>query len=137
MRHINARRAYLRKVPMLAGCTDRELDRIGRLAEQIDVRAGEVLTREGRAGHEFYVIVRGQAEVTRDGETLALLGPGDHFGELAALVPHRRTATVRMITDGEVLEVSQREFDTLVADSPQLSRKLLITLATRLQAVSP
>lgn len=135
MRGTNARRTQLRNVPMLAGCTDRELDQIGRLAEQSAVRAGEVLVQEGNRGHEFYVLVDGKAEVTVGGHTVAMLGPGDHFGELAALDPEPRTATVRMTTDGEVLEVCQREFYTLLQDSPTLSRKLLLALARRLHEV--
>ena len=132
MRHKDQRIAHLRSVPMFQTCTDKELLQIGRLAEQIDVPAGEVLVREGRLGHEFYVVVAGKAEVSRDGRVLAVLGPDDYFGELALLDPHPRTATVTMVEAGEVLEISQREFWSLLRDVPALPLKLLQGMARRL-----
>lgn len=132
MRHKDQRIAHLRSVAMFQTCTDKELLEIGRLAEQVDVRAGEVLVREGRLGHEFYVVVAGKAEVVRDGRTVAILGPGDCFGELALLDPHPRTATVTMVEAGEVLEISQREFWSLLRDVPALPLKLLQGMARRL-----
>jgi len=120
---------------MLAGCSNKELALIARLAEQFPVAAGEVLTEEGARGSEFYVLLSGHAAVTRRGELRAEFGPGAHFGELAVLDPQPRTATVRMTSPGEVLEIRQREFYRLLEDSPALSRQLLIALAGRLHEV--
>ncbi len=131
-RHKDQRIAHLRAVPMFQTCTDKELQLIGRLAEQVDAPAGEVLVREGRLGHEFYVVVAGKAEVVRDGSVVAVLGPGDCFGELALLDPHPRTATVTMVEAGEVLEISQREFWSLLREVPALPLKLLQGMARRL-----
>jgi len=65
---------------------------------------------------------------------VAVLGPGDYFGELALLDPQPRSATTTMLSDGELLEVTQREFWQLVTDVPALARKLLHGLARRLHA---
>lgn len=129
------RNAHLRAVPMFQTCNDKELGRIGKLAEQISAVAGEVVIAEGKTGHEFYVLVSGSANVTRAGKQVATLGPGDFFGELALLDPQPRAATVTMATDGELLEVTQREFWTLVDDIPGLARKLLQGLARRAHAL--
>jgi CRP/FNR family cyclic AMP-dependent transcriptional regulator len=129
------RHATLRAVPMFQTCNDKELGRIGKLAEQLSAAAGEVMTAEGKTGNEFYVLVSGKATVSRAGKQIATLGPGDFFGELALLDPHPRTATVTMATDGELLEVTQREFWTLVDDIPGLARKLLQGLARRMHTM--
>ena len=71
-----------------------DLEVIARQADQVDVPAGEVLAREGDIGHEFFVIEEGTAEVTRNGDVLDRLGPGDFFGEMALVEEDRRTATV-------------------------------------------
>jgi CRP-like cAMP-binding protein len=87
---------------------------------------------EGRRGHEFYVLLDGKAEVIHGGEQVAVLGPGQHFGELALLDPAPRSATVRMATDGEVLEITQHAFFELLEEVPILGRRLLAGLARRL-----
>ena len=132
MRRLKERLAHLRAVPMFQACNDKELGDVARLAEETAVAAGDVLVREGTRGHEFYVIISGKAEVTRNGRTVAVLGPGDYFGELALLDPHTRSATVTMTDAGDVLEISQREFWQLLTDVPVLPRKLLQGLARRL-----
>lgn len=134
MRSKDMRIAHLRSVPMFQTCTDKELLQVARLAEQIDVPAGEVLVREGRLGHEFYVVAAGKAEVAHGDTVVAVLGPGDYFGELALLDPQPRTATVTMVEAGEVLEISQREFWSLLRDVPALPLKLLQGMARRLHA---
>ena len=136
LRNDKDRRAHLRAVPMFSACNDKELGQILRLVEEIDVEAGQALVREGRVGHEFYVVVAGKAEVTQDGRLVAVLGPGDWFGELALLDPHPRAATVTMTEQGSVLEMTQREFWQLLGDVPLLARKLLQGLARRLHETS-
>ncbi len=57
------------------------------LGTGIRIAPGSVLTVEGAKGHEFFVVERGQAGVSRNGQPVAVLGPGDHFGEIALLTP--------------------------------------------------
>lgn len=134
MRNTKERLAHLRAVPMFQVCTDKELMQIAKLGEELAVKTGEAVVVEGKMGHEFYVLVNGKAEVTRSGRSVATLGPGDYFGELALLDPHPRTATVTMLSDGEVIEVSQREFWQLLTDVPALARKLLQGMARRMHS---
>jgi CRP-like cAMP-binding protein len=122
----------LSEVPMFSACTKKELKLIARLGERVAVREGTALVNEGRRGHEFYVLLDGKAEVLRGNSQVAVLGPGEHFGELALLDPAPRSATVRMTTDGEVLEITQPSFYELIEDVPILARRLLAGLARRL-----
>jgi CRP-like cAMP-binding protein len=125
----------LAAVPMFSACTKKELKLVAKLGERVRVKEGTALVNEGRRGHEFYVLLDGKAEVLRGGETLAVLGAGQHFGELALLDPAPRSATVRMTTDGEVLEITQPSFYELLEDVPVLGRRLLAGLARRLHEV--
>lgn len=127
-----SRTKALRQVPMFAAFADKELDSVAKVIEVVDVKADEVLVKQGERGHEFYVISDGEAEVTIDGKQVANLKPGDFFGELAVLDPQPRQATVTMTTAGQVLILSEREFFGLLSSAPTLSRKLLIGLARRL-----
>lgn len=126
---------FLREVSLFATCTARELSLVARLGERLDVGAGGVIVEQGSLGHEFYVLLRGTAQVTRDGEMVASLGPGDFFGELALLDPYRRDATVRVTSDAQLLEITQREFWELLTRVPALDRKILQALARRLHTL--
>ena len=133
MRRLDQFEARLANVPLFRACSKQDLRHIARLADYDTCRAGDVLVREGRRGNELYVIVNGEAEITRDGVTIATLKPGDYFGELAVLRPAPRTATVTATSDMDVLIVTARELAILVSDIPLFARKLLTGMAGRVQ----
>src|SRR2546430_17472063 len=72
----------LGRVPLFAHCSKKELEFIAREGDEVEVPAGGNLTREGRPGHTFYVLLEGQAEGKVDGKRRRLLGPGEFFGEI-------------------------------------------------------
>ena len=117
---------------MFRALSKRDLGLVARLAEDFKVPAGQVFVREGNRESEFYLIVDGTARVTRGRRTVAKLGPGDYFGELALLDPGPRNATVTAETDMEVLELGSREFGGLLDEVPGIARKVLAGLARRL-----
>ena len=79
---------HLKGVTEFHDCTRRQLEQVARLAERVNVAPGEVLTREGRIGREFFLILSGTVDVTPNGRSHRThLGPGDYFGELAAVNP--------------------------------------------------
>src|SRR5205814_10497013 len=77
MRRLDQFEQRLANVPLFRACSKQDLRHIARLADYDSCRAGDVLVREGRRGNELYVIVNGEAEITRDGVTIATLKPGD------------------------------------------------------------
>jgi CRP/FNR family transcriptional regulator, cyclic AMP receptor protein len=115
-------------------CTRTQLREIERLAERIQVASGEVLAREGRIGREFFLILSGTVAVTQQGRRVNTLGPGDFFGELAAMDPGPRNATVTALCDLEVLIIGPREFAAM-ADIPGFRDALLKAMARRLRTV--
>src|SRR5262245_5951913 len=94
-RRTSRRNDPLGHVPLLADLTRRERNDLLSLMTSTTAPVGKVLTEQGASGREFFIIVDGTATVSRDGEAIALLGPGDYFGEIALLGDHvLRTATV-------------------------------------------
>jgi CRP-like cAMP-binding protein len=75
----------LASISLFGALPKRELRRVAQVADEIDVGEGKELLQQGEFAYEFIVIESGQAEVTRDGEHVADLGPGDFLGEIAAL----------------------------------------------------
>jgi CRP/FNR family cyclic AMP-dependent transcriptional regulator len=124
----------LQAVDLLRDCTHAQLEEVARLAERVQVGDGEVLAREGRIGREFFLILSGSVEVTQRGRRVNTLGPGDFFGELAAMDPGPRNATVTALTDLDVLIIGPREFSAMAA-IPGFRDALFRSMASRLRAV--
>jgi CRP-like cAMP-binding protein len=124
---------HLSNVRLFSALSNRELVRIGRVAEEVKVPAGKVVVQEGSSGHEFFLILEGQATVRRNGRKVATLGPGQYFGELALLDRAPRNATVEADTAMTLIVVGQREFSGLLDEIPGLAHKILRSMATRLR----
>ena len=84
----------LKQIPVFQNVPDEELREISTFAEEESVEEGERLVNEGDFSYEFMAIEEGEAEVQREGEQVATLGPGDYFGEVGLLEKDRRNATV-------------------------------------------
>jgi len=124
----------LSSIWLFSSCTPKELRVVRRQLNEVTAPAGTWLTEEGTIGREFFFIVDGHASVRRRGRKVAHLSPGDYFGELALLDRKPRSATVVAETDMLLLNMTQREFWTLLEDVPPLARKLLSAMAERLRA---
>lgn len=124
---------HLADVPLFAACSKKDLKLLARRAENVTVGAGTELVREGRPGHEFFVIADGRATVRRKNRKLASLQKGDFFGELALLDRAPRNATVVADTDMELFVLGQREFAGVIDEVPGLAHKLLAGMARRLR----
>ena len=107
---------------------------MARLAEQVKVGEGEILIREGQFGKEFFLILSGIVEVTRKGRPVNALGPGDFFGELAALNRGPRNATVTALCDLDLLVIGRRELNAMLEIS-EFRNALLKWMASRMQTI--
>lgn len=110
----------LRDVPLFAGLGKRDLEAVAQLADELDVDEGRALAREGEIGQEFFVIEAGTAEVVRDGKSIAELGPGDFFGEVALIEKDRRNATVTAKTPMTVIVLTAHAFRSLQLTLPRV-----------------
>ena len=124
---------HLAGVRLFSALTKKELATVGRASETVIVPAAADVVTEGKTGHEFYLILDGQATVKRNGRKIATLGPGQYFGELALLDRAPRNATVEAETPMTLLVLGQREFADLLDSVPSLAHKLLRAMAARLR----
>ena len=128
----NQKVELIRKVPLFSRCSKRELEQIARIADEIDLREGKEMTRQGARGREFFVLLQGDADVIKDNGRINTLGPGDFFGEIALVSDTPRTATVVATTPVRALVVTDRSFRRLLGDMPEIQAKVLQALAERL-----
>ena len=126
----------LRRAPLFEGLSRKELEQLAKLADDLEVDAGRVLTREGDRGREFFVILEGEVDISRGGRTIATRGAGDFIGEIAILEEIPRTATVTAKTPLRFFVLTAQAFRSLVDENPEVERKVLRTLARRLAALS-
>lgn len=124
----------LRSVDLLRDCTQAQLEEVAHLAERVQVGEGEVLAREERIGREFFLILSGRVAVTQKGRRVNTLGPGDFFGELAAVDPGPRNATVTALSELDMLIIGPREFSAMAA-IPGFRDALFRSMANRLRTL--
>ena len=127
--------AALKRAPLFAELSRKELVEVARLADDGEVEAGAVLCREGEIGHEFFVVVEGEAEFRRNGRKLKVDGPVEFFGEISLVEHAPRLATVTATTPMRFFVLADREFHSLLDENPRIERKVLKALARRLMAV--
>ena len=127
----------LSKVPLFADLGARDLAEVGRLADEVTVREGKVLAKEGAAAHEFFVILDGTVAITKGSKHIRDMGPGDFFGELALIGRVPRTATATASTPVTLLVVGHREFTTLLSEQPRINEKVLRAVAHWISAAAP
>jgi CRP-like cAMP-binding protein len=96
----------LRAIPVFAALDSETLRGIATFATESSVSAGKHLVKEGDYAYEFMAIEEGEADVLRGGETVATLGPGDLFGEMAVLEKTLRTASVVATTPMRLVTLS-------------------------------
>ena len=128
----DAKVELLKKAPLFADCSKTELRALAKTADELDLREGPVMTREGRPGREFFVLVDGSALVTKKGKKVAELKGGDWFGEIALLTDTPRTATVTATSAVDVLVITDRRFKAVVETMPSIALKVLSSVSERL-----
>jgi CRP-like cAMP-binding protein len=128
----NQKVEMIKRAPLFAGLSKRELEQIASIADEIDLREGKELTIQGKPAREFFVLLEGSADVTKDGKRINQLDDGDFFGEIALVSRSPRTATVTATSPIRALVITDRAFRRLLEDSPQIQLKVLEALAERL-----
>jgi CRP/FNR family transcriptional regulator len=125
----------LQRVPLFAGLDREGLEAIGRIAEEVEARAGTDLTHEGRHEGYFFVIVSGSVRIDRGGQTINTMGPGDFLGEIALLDGGPRTATATTDELSGLLKITHEDFHHLLDASPGVRTAVLEAAGARLRAM--
>jgi NTE family protein len=129
----------LSAVPTLAGCTLKDLEALATGAEQLALRRGEVLVRQGEPSDALYFVLSGRFTVHRDGavEPIAEIAQGQPIGEIGFFAGLPRTATVVALRDSRVLAITRDRFHEIGESSPGLRDTLIVSLARRLSEGRP
>jgi CRP/FNR family transcriptional regulator, cyclic AMP receptor protein len=122
------------KVPLFSRCSRSDLGRIAQIADEVDLRPGRTLAREGTRGREFFVLLEGTADVTSNTRLLPPLKAGDFFGEIALVCDEPRTATVTATSPLRALVITDRAFRELLRNHPGIQGRVLEAVASRLAA---
>jgi CRP-like cAMP-binding protein len=121
-------------IPLFASLDDAELGELATWFDEQTVSEGVRLVGEGAAGYSFFLLVDGGVEVVAEGTTLAQLGPGDFFGEMAILGNGRRTATVTATSPARLLVLFGTEFRQLQQAHPDIAAHLEEVMQQRLES---
>ena len=109
---------------------------IAQHADELDVSEGTELARQGEFAYEFFVIEEGSAEVLRDGERIAELGPGDFLGEMGIVGKVVRNATVRTTSPARVIVMSEQGFRSMSRTNPEVASRITAAVEQRCQALA-
>jgi CRP/FNR family transcriptional regulator, cyclic AMP receptor protein len=121
----------LKSIPLFEDVPDEELGQIATFAQEVTVDPGRELVREGDFSYEFMVIEEGEAEVTREGDHVADLGPGDFFGEIGLLERVLRTATVTAASDMRLITLTGWDMKRMEKAIPQAVEEIRRVLEER------
>jgi cAMP-dependent protein kinase regulator len=121
----------LKSIPLFQDVPDEELGQIATFAQEVTVDQGRELVREGDFSYEFMAIEDGEAEVTRHGEHVADLGPGDFFGEMGLLEKTLRNATVTAKTPMRLMTLTGWDLKRMERHIPAAIERVRSTLEER------
>ena len=130
--------AIIRQVPLFAGLSDEQIAQLCASSRRVRAKPGDLLIREGEEGDALLIVLSGELEVTKhDGGreiALATRKAGEILGEMSLLEQWPRTASVRALTDGELIEVDAAAFRKVLEASPAIATTILRTMAGRLRS---
>lgn len=124
---------HLASIPLFSALSRKELQRVAKASDEVTVKEGHELTRQGDVGREMFVIVDGSATVKRNGRKIGTAGPGTAVGELSLLDKGPRTATVTADGECKLLVLGAREFAGVLDEVPSVAHKVLAALASRIR----
>ncbi len=128
---------FLRKTPLFAHFSEKELEALFSTAKVREFDAGSTIVREGDpAGIGFYLVLDGHVEVRKGQKTLAKLGVGDYFGEMALLSEAPRSADVVAVQKTKCLMITRWELRSIISSYPDVALKMMAELARRLSATN-
>jgi CRP-like cAMP-binding protein len=128
----------LKKAPLFARLEDEAARALSSAMGTIQLNKGQVLFREGDLEDRLYIVVSGKIKLGRSGSAgrenlLAVLGPGQMFGELSAFDPGPRSSTATAVTASEVRTLEHEELMGWLTGRPEVAQSLLGQMAARLR----
>ena len=128
---------HLQSSPLFEGLRTEELFPLADILTETRVPAGKKIFSEGEKGQHMYLVLDGELQATRGGETLRNYAKGDTFGELAMLDGGARVVTVSATKESTLAAIAHDDFHDLLGLYPTLARGVVEMLSTRLREVEP
>jgi CRP/FNR family transcriptional regulator, cyclic AMP receptor protein len=125
----------LASVPIFEDLSKKQLKKVAAVSELVEYMQKHSIVREGDVGDSFFVVLRGQANVTTSGKVVSKVMPGDHFGEISLLDGGPRTATVTSDTPMTMLILSRKAFLKCLTADPEMAMALMKTMARMIRRV--
>jgi CRP-like cAMP-binding protein len=126
--------SQLAAIPLFESLSPSDLEQLAGWFDVQIASEGVRLIGEGSSGYSFFILTQGSADVTTDEGTVARLGPGDFFGEIAILGDGRRTATVTTTSPSQLLVMYGTEFRRLQKAHPNISGRIAEAMRQRVSA---
>ena len=124
---------HLKAVPLFQGMTDQALEAVAALANEVAIADGATVTREGDPGDSFFVIVDGRLRISRHGETIRDLGPGEFLGEISLVDGRPRTATAVAVGPVNAIVIERPAFLELMDRFGAVRLGILMALSDRIR----
>ena len=122
----------IKNVPLFSKLSKKGLAEVAQIADELDLPKGKMMAEEGDRGREFFVLLEGEADVTKSDTSINTIHGGDFFGEIALVTKMPRTASVTATSDVRVLVITERDFATLLKHSEEVGRGVAEALAERI-----
>lgn len=122
---LQLKREFLSQMPLFNQLNERELLHVLQVTEVVSFKKGQPIISEGEEGTSLFVLLKGQASVKKGDNEIALLVPGDHFGEMALVRGEPRSASVVSKGPSELMVIRRAEFFEILRQEHQLAVKLL------------
>jgi CRP-like cAMP-binding protein len=129
--------SVLKWIDIFRTIPEQHLSQVASILKEREIPAGEQIIREGEMGTSMFIIVEGRVRVHRDTQEIASLGTGELFGELAALDPAPRSASVSAISDVFLFELDGASLYEIMSDRPEVVRGLIRILCNRVRSNLP
>jgi CRP/FNR family transcriptional regulator, cyclic AMP receptor protein len=123
----------LASVDLFSGLSQRQLRKLIGRAREVQHTPGHEVATEGLGALALHLVLDGSATVTRQGQEIRTLGPGDYFGEISMIDGKPRSATITASGSLTTLVIPHAEFERILGDEPDFARTLLTTLCARLR----
>lgn len=125
---------FLRSIPIFAQMRDADLAELAAIVEEVHARPGERIFAKGDISQSMYIVVSGQVRVHDGDRTIAMLGPRDLVGELSALDPEPRLASVTAFDETHFFRLDHDPLFELMSEHTSVARALIHVLCDRLRA---
>ncbi len=133
MEPLHTRRRRLSASPLCRGLTETELDQVLQVTEEVTVKSGDHVFKQGELADGLFFIARGRVQVSKDGQPLAELGIGEVLGELSVLGGgHKRSASAKAMSETLVMRIPTKSFRKLLEVWNVAAMKITVNLAYQL-----